>query len=72
MEYRFLGCPVSFYMVLTYLYSLNNPPYSCTITVILTPAHMETGRCVGRRNGRSDGTFMGNDMRLGLLCRGLW
>ena len=40
MEYRFLGCPVSFYMVLTYLYSLNNPPYYCTITVILTPAHI--------------------------------
>ena len=40
MEYRFLGCPVSFYMVLKYLYSLNNPPYYCTITVILTPAHV--------------------------------
>ena len=25
---------------LTYLYSLNNPPYYCTITVILTPAHL--------------------------------
>ena len=44
-RYRFgvsLGAPYRFAVVLTYLCSLNSPPHYCTITVILTPAHILT------------------------------
>ena len=54
----FKGAPYRFAVVLTYLYSLNNPPYYRTITVILTPAH------IGIMENKMETTILGLGLRV--------